>query len=830
MGKEKATSFNNSDRMQALMKTGSSVVGAGGAKVSRAKADSDLYGDGLLGESLAPQKSGELANKFMIPPFTVLSAREGWWQDRKRAWLSLGIQSELGRGEDLLKLSESNYEYMYNKKEYIARLDEKPVAIQRPKTEAQPIGRKPSASPLPRTAAKPVIIHEPPAPKTGAEPAQDVSSLIITSNYESIKTDWTAPAMLPDLPRTGRMAVDVETKDPQLGELGPGVRRPGNYVVGIAIGTDDGRRWYFPVRHEGGGNLDEALVWRWAREELNAFCGTIVGTNLAYDLDWLAENGVTFPFVECFDDIQIAEPLIDEWRYSFALDELAKDYLGERKVDTLLAQAAASRGWKTEKEIKSNLWRLPASFVGGYAEGDVDLPLRILPLQLAKMKAEETDGIWEVERRLVRPLIDMTRRGVRVDVPGAEIVLRDMTKLRDRFVAEMRRLSSPKAELAIPTSFVDAIKANGHIVPLTPKSKAPQIRKEWLAARLSDPLCSAIFNGRKVQTLISTFLEGNILGSNINGRIHCTWKQLKDDDGGTIARTASMNPNLANIPNRDDDRADEDLRDIAPLIRGLFLPEDGEDWGSADWSQIEYRLLAHFAVGLGSKEVRQTYNDDSKTDYHKLCAELAGIPPEDTKRRKYVKGLNFGKSYGARANKISMMLGCSKDDAQAFMDLYDEKLPFNKATFDACQKYADKHGFVRSILKRRQHFTLWEPRKKDWDNPATPLRYEDAVREYGPAIMRYKTYKAMNAKMQSSNADIIKAAMVEGAKRGLCAPDALGPYLLTIYDELNSSIPRTDRGREAWRELHEDVMINTVKLNVPILVVAKTGETWGKAL
>jgi len=646
---------------------------------------------------------------------------------------------------------------------------------------------------------------------------------------------WFPPVELPTLPRTGELAVDVETRDPDLQALGPGVRRPGNYVVGLAVGTDDGRRWYFPVRHEGGGNLDEALVWRWAREELNAFRGTVVGAKLAYDLDWLAENGITFPHVRYFDDVQIAEPLIDEWRYEFNLNALSADYLGERKVQGGLEQAAAARGWKTEKEIKGNLWRLPAAFVGAYAEGDVDLPLKIIKLQRKKIEEEELGAVWDVERRLVKPLIEMTRRGVRVDVAGTDRVHGELSKIRDRIVGEVRRLAGPKAEILIPDTFVDAIRARGITVPTAPKKKlpngepAPSIRKEFLQAHLDDPLCAAIFNARKVNTLITTFIEGNILGHHVNGRIHSEWKQLKDDGGGTIARTASANPNLANIPGRDDDRADESLREVAPLIRGLFLPEEGEDWGSADLSQIEYRLLAHFAVGPGSEEVRRRYNEDPTTDYHKMCAELAGIPPEDKKRRKYVKNLNFGKTYGARANKISTMLGCSKADAQDFMDLYDEKLPFNKATFEACQNYANKYGFVRSILRRRQRFLLWEPAKKDWDNPATPLRREEALKKWGPRIVRYQTYAALNRKMQSSNADWIKLFMADGAESGLTAPDALGPYLSTIYDETNVSVPRTKRGREAWEALQVG-MRDAIKLKVPVQVSAKLGETWGKAL
>lgn len=640
---------------------------------------------------------------------------------------------------------------------------------------------------------------------------------------------WFPPAELPILPRYGELAVDVETKDPDLATLGPGVRRPGNYVVGLAVGTDDGRRWYFPVRHEGGGNLDEALVWRWAREELNAFRGTVVGAKLAYDLDWLAENGVTFPYVRYFDDVQIAEPLIDEWRYEFNLNALSADYLGERKVQGVLEQAAAARGWKTEKEIKGNLWRLPASFVGAYAEGDVDLPLKIIKLQREKIKAEELEVVWDVERRLVKPLIEMTRRGVRVDVAGTERVHKDLSKIRDRLVAEMRRLSSPKAELTITASFSDALKARGLDVPLTPKTKVPSVTKDFLLAHINDPLCAAIFNARKVNTLITTFVEGNILGHHVNGRVHCEWKQLKGDDGGTIARTASANPNLANIPGRDDDRADEDLREVAPLIRGLFLPDDDEQWGRGDLSQMEYRLLAHFAIGPGSDEVRRHYNEDPKTDYHKLCASLCGIDPEDKKRRKMVKGINFARTYGAQAKKLASLLGVSRPEAEDFIAIYDTNLPFNHATFEACQKYADKYGFVRSILKRRQRFLLWEPAKKDWNNPVTPLRHEEALKKWGPCIVRYMTYAALNRKMQASNADVIKKIMVDARETGITAPDALGAPLVTVYDELGCSVPKTKKSEEAWKSLLH-LMETSVELKVPVLVDGALGANWGECM
>lgn len=632
------------------------------------------------------------------------------------------------------------------------------------------------------------------------------------------EVNWHPPHQLPDLPRTGMLCVDVETKDPQLSELGPGVRRPGNYVVGLAVGTEDGRRWYFPVRHEGGGNLDEALVWRWAREELNEFRGTLVGANLSYDLDWLFENGVTFPHVRYFDDVQVAEPLIDEWRYEFNLDALARDYLGERKVEGRLHEAAALQGWKTEKQIKANLWRLPASYVGAYAEGDVDIPMRIIPLQRKKIEEEELGTVWDIERRLVPILVKMTRRGVPVNVDRANTVREDLVRRRDEFVAEMRRLSSPKAELMIPGSFVDALKAEGLHVPMTPKSGQPSIKKEFFEKHAGVPLVDAIANGRKLNTIINTFLDGHILGHQINGRIHCSWRQLKDDGGGTIARIASADPNLANVPSRDEE--------IGPLIRGIFEPETGETWQRDDMSQIEYRLAAHFGVGPNADVVRQKYIDDPKTDFHKLAAEMCGIDPEDKVARKRVKNINFAKGYGAQAPKLAFLMKCSLEEAKDFIERYDRDIPFMQKSFDAAKKWADRHGFVRSILGRRQHFNLWVPRKKDWDNPAAPLRYDDAVEKYGHAIERYKTYAAWNRKMQSSNADIMKKAMVDGWDAGICAEDALGPYLVTVYDELDVSVPRTARGDEAGKELTR-IIRDAVTLKIPVLVESDRGDNWG---
>jgi DNA polymerase-1 len=301
--------------------------------------------------------------------------------------------------------------------------------------------------------------------------------------------------------------------------------------------------------------------------------------------------------------------------------------------------------------------------------------------------------------------------------------------------------------------------------------------------------------------------------------VHCEFTQLKGDDGGTIARIAARNPNLSNVPARDGE--------LAPLIRSIFLPDDGETWQCDDFSQIEYRLLAHFAVGRGSDEIRQRYNTNPKTDYHKLCAEWCGIDPEDKPRRKAVKGINFSKTYGARPPKLALLINCSLREAEDFFALYEEKLPFTVATADKAQQWAAKQGFVSTILGRRQRFSLWEPMNNYGDNKRPPLRRADALAAYGSRIQLYKAYAALNRKLQGSNADIMKKTMVDAWEAGICK--VLGPYLITIYDELDTTVPQTMAGGEAAAELTH-LMENAVTLKVPVVVETARGENWGECL
>jgi DNA polymerase-1 len=641
--------------------------------------------------------------------------------------------------------------------------------------------------------------------------------------------EWQPPRELPNLVGVKRLTVDVETCDPHLLTLGPGVPRGDAYIIGLGIGTDDGRRWYLPTRHEGGGNLDAQVVMAWARSALNAFDGELVGAHLLYDLEHLSAWGVGFPLVTSYHDVLLAEPLIDEWRSSYSLDAVARYHLGEGKVEDRLNEAAEAMDLKP-KEVKSNLWRMPADWVGAYAEGDVDLPERILRLQLPIIQAEGLQAVYDVERGLLPMLLAMRRRGVRVDVPGMEAAHRTMTVARDRALERARHLAGdPKLELMAPDSFAQALRDRGHEPPTTPKTGHPSITKGWLLERASDPLIAALLEGRRYDKLISTFIDGNsryVVGD----RIHPEFPQLKrakseNGDGftGTIARFSGQHPNLQFQPSRD--------LELSAVIRGFFIPEPGEDWVKMDESQIEFRLLVHYAVGPGSDEARHRYNTDPTTDFHVLAGELLGVT--DPGERKRVKNTNFAKVYMGGDRRLAATFGCSLEEAQAFSRAYDARLPFVRSTGNLAMDVANGRGWVKSILGRRQRFDRWEPwqRVEGADRRSTMLPRAQAEQVYGAdKIKRAFTHAALNRILQSSAADVLKTAMVNTWRSGVCS--VLGAPLINVHDENNWSVPRTAEGREAIAEARRLMEVPDPiagLLKVPLRVDVAQGANWGEA-
>jgi len=654
------------------------------------------------------------------------------------------------------------------------------------------------------------------------------------------ESNWQPPTELPVLRGKGikRIAFDIETRDDDLPVLGPGTRR-GSYVVGIALGTDKGDRWYFPVAHEGGGNMDADKVHTWAKDELNAFDGEIVGAHLLYDLEFMAmpEWGVTFKNARGFHDVLLAEPLIDEWRpYGYRLDDVAEYHLGENKRHEMLYAWAAAHGWTTDREVKSNLWRAHSSFVGEYGLGDVDLPLRILEKQLVVIEKEGLQQVYDLERGLIPLLLAMRLRGVRVNVERAEIVHRQMVVEREKWLAEVRRRSgNPAAELFAPETFADALVEQGLPVPRTAKKGKLSVTKAWLASYAGkNGLVDAILNGRRVDKIISTYTS-NILRYNVRGRIYAEFPQLKGENGGTMARFASARPNLQNQPARDEE--------LGPMTRSIFEADEGELFERQDESQIEYRLLVHVAsltknpqtgkILDGAEEACRAYNNDPTTDFHNMAAEMVGVDPSDKFLRKRVKNVNFCRVYMGGKEKLAATAGITVEEAERFGQEYDRRMPFVRQLGLAAMHTAETRGYVRTLLGRRQRFTLWEPRStpkglNKTDRKSYMMLYNDAVNSYGERnVKRAFCHAALNRILQGSAADVLKKAMKDIWESGVC--QVLGAPLITVHDELDWSVPRTKEGDEAAAEARH-LMETTVKLTVPMKVDYDRGANWGECV
>ncbi|MHB1099498.1 MAG: DNA polymerase [Burkholderiales bacterium] len=617
------------------------------------------------------------------------------------------------------------------------------------------------------------------------------------------QSKWTPPSEFPRLEAAKVLAIDCETKDPNLLEQGPGSIRRDGHIVGISVGTEDGGRWYFPMRHEvGGGNMDAEQVLRWAKDELTRPGQTKVGANLLYDCEWLASEGVDVagPFI----DVQYQEALLDENAKSYSLETLGQKYLGEGKQSNSLYEwCAQAYGGQSNGKQRANIYRAPASLVGPYAESDCDLPLRVARMQQARLESEELCGVADLENALIPMLLAMRRRGVRVDREAGNSLSEELARQLEHMRAQFNDIDIWSA-----ASIAAACDVAGAPYLRTEKGN-PSFTSAWLAAQ-DHPFLTAVNKMRRIDKLRGTFIDGHALGHLVNGRVHAQFHPLRGDDNGTVSgRFSSSLPNLQNIPSRDDE--------LAPLIRGLFLPDEGQRWVRFDWSQIEYRLLVHYARGGGADGARAQYRDDPTTDFHMMVSELTGID------RKPAKNINFGLVYGMGVKTMAASLGRSEEATRALFEQYHKTLPFVKETFDAASQMAAQRGYTRTLLGRRRRFELWEPRQ--WDKDAEACGKEAATAAWGNSIRRAYTHKALNSILQGGAADIMKKAMVDIWRAGIC--NVLGAPLVTVHDELGWSAPTTPEADEALAEAHR-IMETCVTLRVPLRAEREEGPSWGQ--
>ena len=619
------------------------------------------------------------------------------------------------------------------------------------------------------------------------------------------KSEWVPPHELPDLSHCKQIAIDVETRDPNIKSKGPGWPTGDGEIVGYAIATDDWAH-YVPVRHLGGGNLDEKIVNRWLKKVFESPADKIMH-NAQYDAGWIRQSGFTING-KIIDTMVIAA-LLDENRFSYSLNALSYDHLSKTKSEKELNEAASAFG----VDPKAEMWKMPAMFVGPYATDDAKLTLDLWNYFSVEINKQGLAKIADLELSLLPCLIDMTWKGVRVDLDKAESLRNTLLKREKETLHKIKKLTGLEIEVWAAQSIAKAFDKLDIKYERTEKG-APSFTKSFLKDHPHE-LSKLIVDVRNLNKTSGTFINTILKHCHKDGRIHSHINQIRSDQGGTVSGRISMNnPNLQQIPARDPE--------LGPMIRSLFLPEEGEQWASIDFSQQEPRILVHYAhvFGIsrkiplkGAAEFVEAYNDDPTTDFHTMVAEMAQIA------RKSAKTINLGMMYGMGVNKLSEQLGIEVEEAKSIIRQYHERVPFVKGLMNGVMNHLnerDSSGSVRSLLGRKCRFDLWEPDRFEM-NKALP--FEQAVQEYGKTtkLKRAYTYKALNRLIQASAADMTKKAMVDIYQSGRIP-------LIQIHDELDISVKSRPDAENISR-----IMENAVPLEVPNKCDVEVGSSWGTA-
>ena len=606
------------------------------------------------------------------------------------------------------------------------------------------------------------------------------------------QTEWNKPEEFPDLRECTQIAIDLETHDPDLKSKGSGAVVGRGKVVGIAVATD-GYSGYFPFDHKGGGNLEKAKVIQWFTDICKSNADKIFH-NAMYDVCWIRSMGIKING-RIFDTM-IAASLVNENRFRYDLNTLGWDYLGQGKNEIELRNAANEWGI----DPKSDMWMLPSMYVGSYAERDAELTFNLWKAMQKEIIDQDLESIFNLETDLFPCLVDMKFKGVRVDVESAHKLKQKLSEQEKQLLQEVEKETQIDCQIWAARSIAKVFDKLGLEYERTLKTKAPSFTKNFLSAH-NHPLVQKIAKAREINKAHTTFID-TIIRYEHKGRIHADINQIRSDQGGTVTgRFSYSNPNLQQIPARN--------KDLGPLIRSLFVPEEGCEWGCFDYSQQEPRLVVHYASldqDTSVFGVKDAYVN-SDADFHTIVAKMADIP------RDQAKTINLGLFYGMGKAKLQAELGVSKDKAEELFSIYHERVPFVKALMKSVSNRAQQRGQIRTLLGRLCRFHLWEPNRFGI-NKALP--FEQAVQEHGQGnIRRAYTYKALNKLIQGSAADMTKKSMLDLYKEGIVAH-------IQIHDELDLSVESPDQAKKVV-----EIMEQSVKLDVPNKVDYESGKNWG---
>jgi len=611
------------------------------------------------------------------------------------------------------------------------------------------------------------------------------------------QTEWICPESFPDLSGYQYVAIDLETRDPNLKTRGSGSVIGQGEIIGVAVAVE-GWSGYYPIGHREG-NMDKRKVLEWITK-VCANDNTKIFHNAMYDVCWLKAYGIKINgFII---DTMVMLSLIDENRRWYSLNSASYDYLGEVKSEQSLREAAEAAG----VDAKSEMYKLPAMYVGSYAEKDAELTLELFRVLSREIQKQNLQNVFDLETNLFPCLVEMRFKGVRVDVEQAHTLKQKLVSQEEELLLQVKKETGIETQIWAARSIAKVFDKLELDYLRTEKTQSPSFTKNFLQEH-KHPLVQKIAKAREINKAHTTFID-TILKHEHKGRIHADINPIKSDQGGTVTgRFSYSNPNLQQIPARN--------KDLGPMIRGLFIPEKDHTWGCFDYSQQEPRLVVHYAATTepicfndSVTKIVEKFKDDS-VDFHQTVADMANIS------RSQAKTINLGLFYGMGKAKLQAELGLNtKQEAENLFNQYHDNVPFVRELMNRTSSFAQTSGSIGTLLGRKCRFDKWEPATFGMH---TPMTLEEAERTYGRGrIRRAFTYKALNKLIQGSAADMTKKAMLDLYQEGII------PHI-QIHDELDLSIESQEQAKKII-----EIMENAVKLTIPNKVDYESGKTWGE--
>ncbi len=597
---------------------------------------------------------------------------------------------------------------------------------------------------------------------------------------------WLAEAV-----ETGLVAFDTETNslDPMQAEL-----------IGFSLALAPGKAAYIPLQHKSGAGdllgggmvegqipLDKALAA--LKTVLEDKSVLKIAQNMKYDWLVMRRHGIN---TVSFDDTMLISYVLDAGIGGHGMDPLSERWLGHTPI---AYKDVAGSGKSAVTFDMVDIDRATA-----YAAEDADVTLRLWQVLKPRLAAE---GLASVYERLERPLVDvlarMEERGISVDRQVLSRLSGDLAQSAARFEDEIYELAGEKFNIGSPKQLGDILFGKMGL-PGASKTKtgqwstSAQVLEDLAAEGL--PLPRKIVDWRQLTKLKSTYtdaLPGYIHPQ--TKRVHTSYAMASTSTG----RLSSSEPNLQNIPVRTAE---------GRKIRTAFIAEPGNKLISADYSQIELRVLAHVA---DIPQLKQAFADG--IDIHAMTAsEMFGVPvegmPSEVRRR--AKAINFGIIYGISAFGLANQLSIPREEAGQYIRTYFERFPGIKDYMEATKAFAREHGYVETIFGRRAH-------------------YPD-IRASNPQVRAFNERAAINAPIQGSAADVIRRAMIR-MEHALADEKLAARMLLQVHDELIFEVPENEVEKTipVVRHVMENAAMPAVALSVPLQVDARAAHNWDEA-